>query len=219
MKKLIFAILLSGVVLHSMAQNEKTENEKPKGKFKKENLFSGGGINLSFSSYTTVLGASPVIGYSLKKWLDAGILINFNYSSDRHATYYDPLNNIYFSSDDKLKQTIWGPGAFLRIFPVKFLFVQVQGEENFMSQKLIPANGAPIQREKFSAASCLLGAGYCNGREGSGSFFYYVSIMADVAKNKNSPYVEQLSDGKVNVLPIIRAGIQVPLFQGKNRDF
>jgi hypothetical protein len=164
-----------------------------------------------------VLGASPVFGYSLNKWLDAGIVVNFNYSSNRHATYYDPGTFTYYYSDDKLKQTIWGPGVFVRAYPVKFLFVQVQGEENFMSQKLIFADGSPTQQIKFSAASCLVGAGYCNGREGMGSVFYYVSIMADVAKNKNSPYVEQLSNGKVNVLPIIRAGIQVPLFQGRRR--
>ncbi|MCX6314914.1 MAG: hypothetical protein NTX08_09300 [Sphingobacteriales bacterium] len=216
MKKICLCVLLSGWIGLGMAQEEKKQDkEKSTGKFKKENLFTGGGINLSFSSYGTVMGASPVIGYSLNKWLDAALIINFNYSSSRHAVYYDAYSGSYYYSDDKLRQTIWGPGLLLRAYPVKFLFVQVQGEENFSSQKLIPADGSPTQKDKFSAASCLVGAGYCNGRMGPGSMFYYVSIMADVAKNRNSPYVEQLANGKVNVLPIIRAGIQVPLFQGK----
>lgn len=212
MKKMFLVLLLSGLVFHSIAQDEKKEKEKEK-KFKKEKLFTGGGINLSFSNYTTVLGASPVFGYSINKWLDAGVVVNFNHSSDRHAIYYDPSSFIYYYSDDKLKQTIWGPGAFLRAYPISFLFVQAQVEENFLSQKVIYADGSPTQKDKFSAFSCLLGAGYCSGREGTGSMFYYVSIMADVAKNKNSPYVEQSSTGGVNVLPIIRAGIQIPLFQ------
>ena len=219
MKKTCLVLLLSGLVFHSIAQEKRKEKdedkEKKEKKFKKENLFTGGGVNLSFANYTTILGASPVFGYSINKWLDAGVVVNFDYSSDRHAVYYDPGTFSYYYSDDKLKQIVWGPGAFLRAYPVKFLFAQAQVEENFMSQKVIYADGSPTQKDKFSAFSCLLGAGYCNGREGTGSLFYYVSIMADVAKNKNSPYVEQTSTGSVNVLPIIRAGIQVPLFQGK----
>lgn len=217
MKKGVLVFTLALLVCFSFAQDKKSDKEKTESKFKKENLFTGGGINLSFSNYVTVMGASPVLGYSINKWLDAGIVFNFNYSSDRHATYYNPYTFTYFYSDDKLKQTILGPGVFIRAYPVKFLFVQVQGEENFMSQKLIPADGSATLRDKFSAGSLLLGAGYCSGREGTGSLFYYFSIMADVAKNSNSPYVEQLSNGKVNILPIIRAGLQVPLFQGKSR--
>jgi hypothetical protein len=218
MKKVFFVLVLSGIVSGLMAQEgKKKEKEKQHGKFRKENLFTGGGVNLSFSNYTTVLGASPVFGYSINRWVDAAIVANFNYSSDRHATYYDPNSLSYYYSDDKLKQTIWGPGAFIRAYPVRFLFAQVQAEENFTAQKVIYADGSPTQKDNFSAFSCLVGAGYCSGREGVGSLFYYVSVMADVAKNINSPYVEQLSNGKVNVLPIIRAGLQVPLFQGRRR--
>jgi hypothetical protein len=216
MKKILFVFLLEAGMLSVFAQDSKEEKETPKKHgFKKENLFTGGGLTVSFSNYTTVLGASPVLGYSINKWVDAGIVFTFNYASDRHATYYDPYSNSYLVSDDKLKQTIFGPGFFARVYPIKFLFVQVQGEENFISQKLIYANGTPTDKNSVSAPSFLVGAGYCNGREGKGSLFYYVSIMADIAKNKNSPYVEQLASGKVNVLPIIRAGLQVPLFQGK----
>ncbi len=212
MKKIMTLLVLVSVTSALMAQKE-GDDASTKG-FKKENLFSGGSLTVSFSNYTTVLGGSPVLGYSLTKWLDAGILFNYTYASNRHVTYYNSSTGQYFSSDDKLKQTTWGPGAFLRIYPVPFLFLQAQGEENFTSQKLIPANGGPTEKDKVSAGSLLVGAGYCNGREGPGMVFYYVSIMADVAKNKNSPYTEQLSNGKVNILPIIRAGLQIPLFQG-----
>jgi hypothetical protein len=216
MKKVFFIFLLSGIAISSFAQDKKDEKEEPAKKgFRKENLFTGGGLTVSFSNYTTVLGASPVLGYSINKWIDAGIVFSFNYASDRHATYYDPYYNSYIVTDDKLKQTLYGPGIFARVYPIKFAFIQLQGEENFISQKLIHANGSPTENNTVSAPSFLVGAGYCNGREGKGSLFYYISILADIAKNKNSPYVEQLASGKVNVLPIIRAGLQVPLFQGK----
>ena len=222
MKKAIIALLLLPGFYSSMAQDERDLKEERKGGFKKENLFTGGGIELSFSNSTFVVGASPVLGYSINKWLDAGIGLNFTYYSNRHVVYellYP--NNIptgqYIVSDDKQRQTVLGPIAFARVYPIKFLFIQVQGEQNFITQKLIFDNGAPAQKESLSATSFLAGAGYCNGREGTGSLFYYVSIMVDVAKNKNSPYVEQLVSGRINVLPIIRAGLQVPLFQGRRR--
>ena len=217
MKKIIFAALLLTNVITVFAQEE--EKMEKKGGFKKENLFTGGGIELSFSNSTFIVGASPVLGYSINKWLDAGIGLNFTYYSNRHVIYeiYDANNfptGQYIFSNDKQRQTVLGPIAFARVYPIKFLFIQVQGEQNFISQKIIFDNGAPARKESLSATSFLVGAGYCSGREGTGSLFYYVSIMADVAKNKNSPYVEQLASGRVNILPIIRAGLQVPLFQG-----
>jgi hypothetical protein len=216
MKKLFCILLLSGVVSASFAQEKE---EEKKGGFKKENLFTGGGIQVSFSNYTTVLGASPVFGYSINKWVDAGIVFNFNYASDRHAIAYDPILGYYYS-DNKLKQTVFGPGLFARVYPIKFIFVQVQGEYNFTNQKYIYDNGLPTERNSVSAPSCLVGAGYCSGRQGTGDLFYYLSVMVDVVKDKNSPYVEETASGHVNMLPIIRAGLQVPLYQGKkHREF
>ena len=214
MKKIILVMFAAALSTAGFAQDKKEEDPEKKG-FKKENLFTGGGLTVSFSNYTSVLGASPVLGYSINKWIDAGIVFNFNYASDRHVTYYDPGTGSYYLSDDKLKQTLYGPGFFAKVYPLKFLFLQVQGEVNFISQKLIYDNGTPTEKQKLSAPSFLVGAGYCNGREGKGSLFYYISILADVARNKHSPYVEQTASGKINILPIIRAGLQVPLFQGR----
>lgn len=215
MKKVLIIVLIMGGTFISKAQDEKENDDENKGGFKKENLFTGGGITLSFSNYTTVLGASPVFGYSINRWLDAGIVFNFNYASNRHITYYDPINRLYYVSDDKLRQTIFGPGIFARAYPLNFLFVQVQGEQNFINQKIIYDNAAPSLKNSVSATSLLVGAGYCNGRQGTGDLFYYLSIMVDVAKDRNSPYLEETSSGNLNILPIIRAGLQVPLFQGK----
>lgn len=223
MKKFIIALLLMNVALAVHAQEEEKDTPENKGGFKKENLFTGGGLTLSFSNYTTVLGANPVFGYSINKWLDAGIVINFNYGSNRHVTYYitapPPNPGYYYVSDDKLRQTVFGPGAFVRAYPLNFLFAQVQVEHNFIKQKIIYDNGDPSTKINLSATSLLLGAGYCNGREGTGSLFYYVSLMVDVARNKNSPYTEVTESGYVNMVPIIRAGLQIPLFQGnRNRN-
>lgn len=200
-------------ILFSLSANSQSTDEK--GGFKKENLFTGGGITLSFSSNGSVLGASPVFGYSIAKWLDAGVVLNYIYSSTRHVTYYNPNNGAYYYSDDKLRQSTYGPGAFVRIYPVKFLFAHAQIEHNFISQKFIPVNGSGAIKDKTEATSFLVGGGYCSGRQTKGDVFYYVSLLFDINKNPNSPYVENTLSNTVNVLPIIRAGLQIPLFQGK----
>lgn len=213
MKNIFLSLIISFFALTVFAQEDTTvivedKIEKKRG-FQKNHLFTGGGITLSFSSYGSVLGASPVFGYSITKWLDAGLVFNFIYATQRHYDFY--------SFDDKLKQTVLGPGAFVRVYPVKFLFLHAQGEKNFIRQTLVPDdNSIPKITDKVEANSFLVGGGYCQGREGSGSPFYYLSLLFDVAKDKNSPYVEQTQSGKINALPIIRAGIQIPLFTGES---
>lgn len=212
MKKALFFLLLTGFNYSLMAQEEEDRSKEKKGGFKKENLFTGGGATLSVGGYSTVLGASPVFGYSINKWLDAGIVFNFTYASSRDV-FYDINTGRYFVSDDKSRQTLFGPGVFARVYPVKFLFLNIQAEQNFITNKTIYANG-PTLKDKYSATSLLLGIGYASGRQGIGDLYYYISIMGDFSGNKNSPYVGISESGKAVVTPIFKAGIQVPLFQG-----
>ncbi len=216
MKKLVIVLLLLGGAIISKAQDEEKKDDERKGGFKKENLFTGGGAILQVGGYSTVLGASPVLGYSITKWLDAGIVFNFAYASARDV-FVDRYGN-YFVSDDKVRQTVLGPGIFARVYPLKFLFINMQAEHNFISDKRIYANG-PTTKDKYSATSLLLGIGYSGGREGIGDMYYYISIMGDFAGNRNSPYVGISESGRVVIRPIFKAGLQIPLFQGRrNRD-
>lgn len=197
---------------YTYAQDLNPESETSDGGFKKENLFTGGGLQLSFANSTFVGGISPVFGYSINKWIDAGVLVNFTYASNNHVIYVDGYGN-YTYSDDRLRQTIFGPGAFVKFYPIKFLFLQAQGEFNFITEKYFPVGG-PNQKENHSVPSLLVGAGFAGSREGIRSFFYQISLSFDVLRRPNSPYTETLRSGHVSALPIIRAGIQVPLFNG-----
>jgi hypothetical protein len=212
MKKVaIILVLITGFYAANAQEEEKNSNEK-KGGFKKENLFTGGGAIVSIGSYNTLLGASPVFGYSFTKWLDAGISFNYNYASARYI-YSNGL-----VSDEKARQNVIGPGFFARFYPVKFLFINVQAEHNYTTEKQIRPN-QPTIVDKYDANSLLVGVGYANGRQGTGDFYYYISVMADVAGNVNSPYVGISESGKAVITPIFKAGIQVPLFQGKSNRF
>jgi hypothetical protein len=200
--------LISGVL---MAQDEGEE----KG-FKKENLFTGGSITVSFFNRQTLLGANPILGYKLAEWVDAGIALNFLYNGIRDYNEYN----------DKIRQTVLGPGVFARLYPVNFLFVQGQFEHNFSTLKYIasPTSVTYINaKNTIGANSFLLGGGFAQGRERGSNTFYYISILFDVLKNINSPYVNvttnpnNSSDQRITMTPIIRAGLNIGLFQGRRR--
>ncbi len=224
MKNIFFIVLFSVISLSSFAQYREVERRDPEsdkssGGFQKDHLFTGGGVLLSLSNYNFGVGVSPVLGYSFNKWFDAGIGINFTYISQRDGVE-DQYGNLY-TNGNKVHQTDIAPIVFAKFYPFKFLFLQVQAEHNIISQKYIYGSGAPSDKVKYGVTSLMPGIGYCGGREGVGDFFYYISLSVDVLKNVNSPYVQRVYDSngyasnQVNILPILRAGIQVPLFQGK----
>ncbi|MBK8611802.1 MAG: hypothetical protein IPL84_18210 [Chitinophagaceae bacterium] len=208
MKKVFLVLILTGCFFITKAQDEENGGEEKKGGFKKENLFVGGDITLGFSSGYTALGASPYFGYSLNKYIDVAASFNVNYISQR-------INDGFTDYGDKLRQTVYGPGAFVRVYPFKFVFAQAQFEHNFVKVKYLATDISPYlsYTESVDANSFLLGAGYAGGRGDDSKSFYYFSISWDLLRNSNSPYVDELGRG----VPIIRAGYNIALFQGNGR--
>lgn len=204
-KKLLLLVIFCALVSFTVfAQDE--EPDEDKGGFKKEKLFTGGSISLSFFNNSFLIGGNPVIGYSLTKWADLGIVVNYNYTSYRDYNYMN----------DRLRQTIYGGGVFTRIFPVRFLFAQAQVEHNWIKLKYIPPpnSGMLSETNRLSGNSILVGGGYTTGRDPEGSATYgYLAVLFDVSKSENSPYTDNLG----RAIPIIRAGIHIPLFQGRGR--
>ena len=197
---LLVVFFINCSAIASFAQEEETEEKKG---FKKEKHFTGGSISLSFSNQSFLIGGSPVLGYNLTRWADLGIVLNYTYTSYRDYQYYN----------DKLRQSVYGGGVFTRLFPVRFLFVQGQVEHNWIRLKYIPAPNTGMLSEvrQVSGNSVLVGGGYTTGRDpAGGSAFGYLAVLFDISDNENSPY----TDNAGRALPIIRAGINIPLFQG-----
>lgn len=208
MKKICLSFLWCTLFTLNMSaqtgkENTKETEEEVKGGFKKENLFVGGTVALGFGAGQTSFGLGPYFGYSLNKYIDVALSLNYNYVSQRD----------FLQQGDKLRQSVIGPGVFTRIYPVKFLFGHAQFEENFIKVKYLPAsNGAYLAaKETRSIASFLVGPGFASGR-GESKSFYYISVLFDVAKNKFSPYVDE--QGRIT--PVIRAGYNIALFQGRS---
>ncbi len=197
---LITILSFSSVWLFAQTATDTDKEEVKTGGFKVENLFTGGNLNVGYFNGVTVLGITPQLGYNVTGWLDAGIVFGYTYTSQ-----HDDFGNKY-------RQSIIGPGAFARIFPVEFLFASVQYEHNFIRQKEItPYATYPYNSD---ANSLLLGIGYTSGRErGYKQPYYYLSVSIDVLSDPSSPYRDRYNE----IYPVVNAGFIFPLFQGRGR--
>ncbi len=176
------------------AQQNDTGGDMPKG-FKKENMFFGSGLNLSLGNRYFNVGINPELGYSVNKWLDAGVALNFNYFSQNASDF----SNIRFRNFN------YGAGTFLRIWPVNFLHLQIQPEYNWISSSQKNVFSGATAKYNYNAGSLLVGVGY--GNRVIGGQYSYFTLMIDVLQNINSPYRDQFNDP----LPVFRAGFGVYL--------
>jgi hypothetical protein len=178
MKHILFILILTACNIHASAQSNK---------FHKDQMFLGTGLNLGFFN-GFIIGLNPEVGYSFNKIIDAGVSVNFNY-----ITQNDPnIPRTY-------RQTIYGGGPFLRIWPMDRFFLSGQYEYNTIaySEKF---NGIIQNRISYNASSLLVGGGF--GSRFIGQSQFYTSIMIDVMGDRNSPYVDQFN----RQLPVFRTG-------------
>lgn len=196
MKKLILLLMLTTLVVVNLYAQEE---EEEKGGWKKDHLFIGTSLNLGFSN-GFIIGLNPEIGYSINKFIDAGISTNFNYVTQR-----------YQNVDASLRYMAIGGGPFVRIWPVRMIFLG--GQYEFNSIKLSEKVGGTVTyKENHTASSLLVGAGYGNRMIGESQF--YTSIMIDALNDEYSPYRDQLG----RVLPVFRTGFIFYLGRGKKND-
>lgn len=210
MKKIMLSVLLLTVSISFLSAQDE---EQEKG-FKKQNLFTGGSVTMSFYSGGTILGANPIFGYKIANWLDGGLAFNYTYQGSRDN----------YVINDKIRQHVFGPGVFTRIYPIPFLFLHAQAEHNFNNWSYKEPSGYNNQSDVTDANSLLLGGGWAQGRQAGSNSFFYIEVLFDVLKNKYSPYVNNVYDpatgevARTDAVPIFRAGINIALFQGKNRS-
>jgi len=187
MKIFFLSVLMMLFFFSSMAQSPSDERKKG---FKKERIFVGANLNLGFINRTFNIGINPEVGYSLTRWLDAGIAANFNYFSQNASEF----------SSIRYRNINYGAGIFTRIWPVNFLFLQVQPEYNFINSAQKNVLTQQSAKYNYDAGSLLVGLGY--GSRLIGSSYSYFTLMLDVLQNPNSPYRDRYNDP----IPVIRAG-------------
>lgn len=191
MKKLIVLACLLATSVYVMAQRE----EEEKGGWKPDHLFIGSGLNLGFSN-GFIIGLNPEIGYSINRFIDAGIATNLTYVTQRSQV-----------ANTSGRYLALGAGPFVRIWPARMIFIGGQFEYNAITYKEV-TNGATVYKEKANAGSLLVGLGY--GTRVIGQSQFYTSIMIDALNDVNSPYRDQFR----RVLPVFRTGFLFYLGRG-----
>ncbi len=209
MKKIFFAAALLLAISTLNAQKAPStytgDDEGTKG-FKRENVFVGGSLGLGFANHTFNVGANPEIGYSLAEWLDAGIVLNINYTSQAADPYY------VYNDNTRYRAFNYGAGVFARVYPVNFLFLQVQPEQNWIHYSAKSFSNDQSASQTVNASSFIIGAGYTQRAIGQGS--YYLMIGLDLLNNRYSPYRDSYTGAAV---PIVRAGYDIYLRPRKSK--
>lgn len=203
MKKLIFLIGMLSLVSVAFAQEE--DKEDTKGKFNINNIYVGGGINLGGGNRSFAVGLLPEVGYSVTKWLDAGLSFNVNYQTQKIEDFY--TGAVYA----KYRAFNYGGGAFLRVWPISVIHVTVQPEYNWIKATTIDVYTSQKSSYTYKAESILLGIGY--GNREVGRQLSYFTLMIDLLKNINSPYRDQYNHAQ----PVFRTGIGFYLGRKRNR--
>lgn len=182
MKKslLFFIILVRSLV--AVAQEEEVMERG----FMKERLFIGASLNVGFSQ-GWILGLNPEVGYSLNNFLDVGIGTNVNYVTQN------------FGQGVSYRFLALGGGPYLRGWIINQFFVTGQFEYNRISETL--RGTAVPEKSIYTAPSLLVGAGWGSRQVGNTQFF--TSIMVDLLRNPNSPYVDRQTN---TLLPVFRTG-------------
>ena len=172
--------------------------DEEKGGWKNDHLFMGSGINLGFSN-GFIIGLNPEIGYSLNKLIDAGMATNITYITQRSQFI-----------NSSIRYLAIGGGPFVRIWPLRSIFIGAQYEYNkiSISQK---DNGVITDKASATASSLLIGAGY--GTRNIGQSQFYTSILIDAMNDENSPYRDSFG----RVLPVFRTGF-IFYFGRKEKD-
>jgi hypothetical protein len=194
MKKIAGIVLSAFIFFSSYAQDNPSEPADPmKGKFRRDNIFIGGSLGAGFTSGSFSVGANPEIGYTIAEWLDAGLVFNINYNSIKAD----------FNNGIRQRAINYGGGTFFRLYPLRFLFLQGQLEQNWIRYNLRDQYSGQTGSITTNATSFLAGVGYTQRMVGASS--YYIVIMADFMRDPYSPYLDN-TYGNKRMIPIVRAG-------------
>ena len=167
-------------------------------------IFFGGGLVLGGGTGSFQIGLNPELVKSYNEYIDLGAAVNLYYASFR-STNMDNSTLSYKSNN-----TQFGMGGFVRAWPIKQFFIQVQPEYNWTFSNAKNISQGTSGSASVSAPSFLAGLGYGNRNENG---FSYFSIMFDLINSKQSPY----RMGQLTAQPIFRAGFGFPIRLSKSK--
>ena len=178
-KYLLTACLFAVCSIAVVAQDRGDEEPVKSGGFDKSKLFFGGNFGVGFGNVSTLVNVSPQIGYRFNRYLAAGAGINFLYSSYKYD-YGDPYQNY------KEEYGVTGLNVFGRVYPIDYIFLQVQPEANYTWLKYKFYDGSPDQKLPNKIVPSLLGG--LGAAIPAGGGYFIITANYDLLQNERSPY-------------------------------
>ncbi len=181
----LFVFLTSFIGFSQTNRPMKSRSDKPKIAWK-DSLYYGGNLGLQLTGNGSLIDISPNVGYKFNKYASVGIqgiFTNITFRQSQSFTY---------------KYMFYGAGAFVRIKPLNFLFLQA--EYDVLS---VPDNFALSTTKRTIADVSLAGLGLRN--EMGPNSCYYLFLMYEFSPTPNSPY----SNGPFNSPLVYRAGFNI----------
>jgi hypothetical protein len=172
-KYLLTTCLLAMFTVIAVAQDERDEPEH--GGFDKSKLFFGGNFGLGFGNVSTLVNVSPQIGYRFNRYLAAGAGVNFIYTSNK----YEYLGY-------KEQYGVAGLNIFGRVYPIEYIFFQLQPEANYTWGKQKALNTDAEYKLDSKVVPSLLGG--VGAAIPAGRGYFIVSANYDLLQNSRSPY-------------------------------
>lgn len=180
MRKSITFILIIGMITFTagsvVAQYENTSGQKQEGKVKKKSKpprvnkwFVGGMLGAGFSSYSSYVEVSPLLGYKITPAFHVGTRITYIW------------NSFEFLPDERVNLHHYGGSLFARYIIFKGLFGHIEYEALSFDYYEYP-------REWIS--SLFLGGGYFQDIGGRG--FASFAILFNVLDSPYSPYTNPI---------------------------
>jgi hypothetical protein len=173
-KYLLTTCLLAMFTIVAVAQDERDEPERSGG-FDKSKLFFGGNFGLGFGNVSTLVNVSPQIGYRFNRYLAAGTGINFIYTSNK----YEYLGY-------KEQYGVAGLNIFGRVYPIEYIFFQLQPEANYTWGKQKDLYSEAEYKLDSKVVPSLLGG--VGAAIPAGRGYFIVSANYDLLQNTRSPY-------------------------------
>jgi len=181
MKKLTLVMVLSIVGTCAFAQwGDEEMSDKPS---IRDRIFTGGGIGASFSSYSSFVSISPLIGYKITPKLAGGLQFTYRYT--QYKTISPSVSTNDFGVSPFLRFSVYGP-FFLH------------AEYEYLNYE-IPISGTETIRQDFN--SFMAGGGFFQpiGRKAG----FYLMALYNFSYKQSTP----TSYSPYNSPLILRAGI------------
>ena len=204
MKKLVYSLLMAAgsvfllsVPVHAQYQNltksdsaqkeqvgrvEKISSSQKKNGNSNGHFFFGGGLGGGYSTYSSYIQITPIIGYSVSPKFQLGTRLTYMHQ------WYKDYGNV------KYNYNIYGGSLFLRYLFLKFLYAQAEYE--ILS---VPDYYSTDQNANRTVNSLFAGLGFM--QPVGGKAFFTVSVLYNFLEDQYSPYTN----------PLVRVGFGVGL--------